>query len=77
MRDRYDRDMEVVDEARAALALVRKMRADAVVGTLAGSLLNGQVVEFGSDVTPVPLPLDVGARVLLLPLPDSTEDDDE
>jgi hypothetical protein len=34
MRTRYDRDMEVVIQARAALALVRKMRADAVVEAL-------------------------------------------
>jgi alkanesulfonate monooxygenase SsuD/methylene tetrahydromethanopterin reductase-like flavin-dependent oxidoreductase (luciferase family) len=33
MRTRFDRDMEVVNDARAALALVRKMRADAVVGS--------------------------------------------
>jgi hypothetical protein len=77
----YGRDRGVhgrlCDDARAALALVRKLRADAVVGWMVveddcplfsamkppGAMRN----EFPGDYVPA----------LLLPLPDSTEDDDE
>jgi hypothetical protein len=77
----YGRDRGVhgrlCDDARAALALVRKLRADAVVGWMVveddcplfsamkppGAMRN----EFPGDYVPA----------LLLPLPDSTEPNDE
>jgi hypothetical protein len=79
---RYDRDMEVVNDARAALALVRKMRADVVVGWVEdGSLWGLPVVEaLGNDMAAdghVFLYQTGGVDMvpaLLLPLPDSTED---
>jgi hypothetical protein len=82
----YGRDRGVhgrlCDDARAALALVRKMRADAVVGWVDGGSLGMTIVEaVTNDMAADGHVLvyqsggeDMGPVLLLLP--DSTEDDD-
>jgi hypothetical protein len=82
--DRRDRDQairkwsEPQDIARAALALVRKMRADAVVGWVERDAATwrfyGETWPSGARYIPDP---EVDRPALLLPLPDSTEVDDE
>jgi hypothetical protein len=75
----YGRDRGVhgrlCDDARAALALVRKMRADAVVGWAqcdGSAWLRGDSGWKDSYAEASPSL----CRAILLPLPDSTEDDD-